>query len=198
VTQTVIFNDLGDILFGIPARSMPFISPDVDQSHMTMTAKQLTQRAILNDFHSMPNEFINILLLAICAVLILTMTSSLHVFLLGVPAFLFIYSFIISTAYVYLINTKFKLTKNSQTFNDLRTSLLVPLAMSLIGYYEKWIGSLLGGTQWLVVALRQFGAKIDDDVIIEDMNCLEDVHLITIGSHVRISSTSRVQVGFAL
>ncbi|CAF4856835.1 unnamed protein product [Rotaria sp. Silwood1] len=55
-----------------------------------------------------------------------------------------------------------------------------------------------GGTQWLIVALRRFGAQIDDDVIIEDMISIDDVHLITIGSHVRLSSTSRIQVGSPL
>ncbi|CAF1495517.1 unnamed protein product, partial [Rotaria sordida] len=65
--------------------------------------------------------------------------------------------------------------------------------MSLIHYYEKWIGPFLDGTQWVVVALRRFGAQIDDDVIIEDMSCLDDVHLITIGRHVRLSSTAQIQ-----
>jgi hypothetical protein len=80
----------------------------------------------------------------------------------------------------------------------MRINLLVPLAASLIHHYNELIGSFLGGTQWLVVVFRQFGAQIDDDVIIEDMNCLEDPHLTTINSHVRLSSTAQIQVRIAL
>lgn len=177
---------------------MPFISFDADQLYTTMATKQVTKGIILSDFQSILNEFINILLIAICVVLSLTVTSSFNVFPLLVPIFLLIYSCIISVAYVHLISNKFCLTKNSQSFDEVRMSWFVPLAMSLLHYYDKLIGSFIGGTQWLVVALRRFGVQIDDDVIIEDMSCLEDAHLITIGSHVRLSSTSRIQVRIAL
>ena len=156
--------------------------------------KQDTKGVILSHFQSLPIEFINILLIAVCITLSLMVTSSLHVFPLLVPIFLFIYSFIISTAYVYLIC----LTKNSQSFDEFRINLFLSLAMSLIHYYDKMVGSFLGGTQWLVVVFRQLGAQIDDDVIIEDMNCLENIHLITINSHARLSSTARIQVRITL
>ncbi|CAF1004032.1 unnamed protein product [Rotaria sordida] len=49
------------------------------------------------------------------------------------------------------------------------------------------------GTQWLVLVLRRFGTRIGDDVIIDDMKTVYDVHLITIGNHSRLSSTSEIQ-----
>jgi acetyltransferase-like isoleucine patch superfamily enzyme len=67
-------------------------------------------------------------------------------------------------------------------------------SQSLFVYYTKYVGNLLGGTQWLIIVLRQFGAHIGNDVIIDDMNSLYDVHLITIGSHTRLSSTCQIQV----
>ena len=66
--------------------------------------------------------------------------------------------------------------------------------MTLFTHYTKYVGKLLGGTQWLIIVLRLFGAHIGDDVIIDDMNSLYDVHLITIGSHSRLSSTCQIQV----
>ncbi|UJR19788.1 hypothetical protein I4U23_022922 [Adineta vaga] len=51
----------------------------------------------------------------------------------------------------------------------------------------------LGSTQWLIFILRQFGAQIGNDVIIDEMNSLYDVHLITIDDHARLSSTCQIQ-----
>lgn len=177
---------------------MPFVSFNTDQLYTTMTTNLPRKGVILSNFQPIVNEFINILLIAICVVLSLAITSNFNMFPLLVPIFFLTYSFIISTAYVYLTSNKFRPTKSSQSFDETKISLLVPLTMSLFHYYDKLIGSFLGGTQWLVVALRRFGAQIDDDVIIEDMSCLEDAPLITIGSHVRLSSTSRIQVRITL
>ena len=162
---------------------MPFTSSSVEESISTIPLEQSTKRAFFHDFQTLISEFTNVLLFAICATLILRLTSSLHVMILAVPGFLLIYSLIITTAYGRSIN------------NESETNMFVPTALSLISGYEKWIGSFLGGTQWLIVVLRRLGAKIDNDVIIEDISCVEDIHLITIGSHVRLSSTSRIQVG---
>jgi len=54
-------------------------------------------------------------------------------------------------------------------------------------------GCLLGGIQWPVVILRCFGVNIGDNVIIEDMKCIDDMHLTTIDSYSRLSSTCRIQ-----
>lgn len=168
---------LGDILFGIPAHSMPV----AHQSTPTMFTARRTKQAFIDGFWSIFYEFINILLFSFCVTLTVTVTSDFNMFAMTVPVFFFLYSFVISTAYRHLLN-----------------SFLSPLAMPLLHYYEKRLGSLLGGTQWLVVILRRFGAKIGEDVIIEDMNCIEDAHFTTIDSHVRLSSTSRIQVGTIL
>lgn len=173
---------------------MPFVSPLADKFYTTITKKHVSKVAILSDFEWLLYEFISMVLIAICFVLSLTITSTLNVFPLLIPMFLLIYSLVIPAAYVFLMNKNFCVTETSQPFDQIRRQLVILLSMSLIGHYETSIGSLLGGTQWLVVALRRFGAEIDDDVIIEDMTCLDDVHLIKIGSHVRLSATSRIQV----
>ncbi|CAF0953041.1 unnamed protein product [Adineta steineri] len=76
---------------------------------------------------------------------------------------------------------------------DWKTNWRIVLAVSLCGNYTKWVSCFLNGTQWLVIVLRRFGAHIANDVIIDDMKSLDDVHLVTIGSHARLSSTSRIQ-----
>lgn len=68
------------------------------------------------------------------------------------------------------------------------------VGMTFYSQYTKYVGQLLGGTQWLVLILRRFGAQIGDDVIIDNMNSLYDVHLITIGDHARLSPTCQIQV----
>ena len=67
-------------------------------------------------------------------------------------------------------------------------------AMVIFDHYTKYVGRLLSGTQWLIVVFRQCGACIADDVIIDDINSLYDVHLITIGNHTRLSATCQIQV----
>ncbi|CAF0797499.1 unnamed protein product [Rotaria sp. Silwood1] len=50
-----------------------------------------------------------------------------------------------------------------------------------------------GGTQWLIILLRRLKANIGRDVIIGEMNAVEDWKHVTIGSHVRLSTTAKIQ-----
>ena len=174
---------------------MPFTLPSTDQSNSMMSMEQVTKQTLLHSFRSLIKEFAHGLLFGVCLSLVLTVTSHFNMIILALPSFLFIYSLTMTTIYMYLINIKSSLLKDSQSSDQSGNNLIVPLTLSLISRYEKWFGSLLGGTQWLIIVLRRFGAQIEDDVIIEDMSCVEDVHLITIDSHARLSSTSRIQVG---
>jgi hypothetical protein len=192
--QRFLFHDLDDILLGIPARSMPFIASDTDSIHTPVMSEQLLIRSIIASFQQILIEFTNIVLLVICAVLSLMVTPSCIQFLLAVPIFLFIYSFIVHFIYARLMANKFDQIESSQSFIDMNTSWHITLAMALFDHYTKYVGNLFGGTQWLVIVLRRFGTHIGDDVIIDDMKSLYDVHLITIGSHARLSSTCQIQV----
>lgn len=130
-----------------------------------------SEQVFIHGFLPFFYELINIFLFCLCITLTVRVTSNLNMFSMTVPIFSLIYSFIICVG-----------NRHST------------LSMSLMYFYEKWFGSLLGGTQWLIFILRRFGAKIDNDVIIDEMNCIEDIHLTTIGSHTRLSATSRIQV----
>jgi hypothetical protein len=190
----VILRCLGDILLGIPARIMPFVLPGDDRLSTATMTKQLTKQTLIDNIQSMWMDFFNILLVALCFTLSLKIAFSFNLFLLTVPIFLFIYSSTVHVVYAHLMNIKSNQIENSQSFDEVEPDWRATLAMTLYTHYTKWTGCLLGGTQWLVFVLRRFGAQIGDDVVIDDMNTMYDVHLITIGSHTRLSATSQIQV----
>jgi hypothetical protein len=167
---TVNFHDLDDILLGVPARSMPFSLSHADSQHKVVISEQFIIRRIIDSFQQILIEFAHFVLLALCIVLSLMMTSSFYQFPLAVPIFLLVYSFIVHVAYTHLMINKFDTTRSSQSLDELNTNWHITLAMALFIHYTKYVGKLLGGTQWLVIVLRQFGAHIGDDVIIDDMN----------------------------
>ncbi|CAF1504008.1 unnamed protein product, partial [Adineta ricciae] len=155
----------GDILLGVPAQPMPFTLSYANET-----------RKVSNDFQRIACELTYFVLLDL--LLDTFVTSNILRFLLTVPIFMVIHSFTICIVYFYLM-------KNSTS--------TITLAMILYSQYTKYTGQLLGGTQWLVFLLRRFGAQIGNDVIIDEMNSLYDVHLITIGDHARLSSTCQIQ-----
>jgi hypothetical protein len=190
----IIFRSLGDILLGVPARTMPFVLPSDDRLATATVPKQLTKRTIIDNFQWIFMNFFHILLLALCLTLSLKIASVFHLFLLMVPVFLFTYSFTIYVVYARLMNIKSGRIGSSQSFAEVEPDWRSTLAMALYTDYTKWAGCLLGGTKWLVFVLQRFGAHIGDDVVIDDMKTMHDVHLITIGSHTRLSATSQIQV----
>ncbi|CAF1575222.1 unnamed protein product [Rotaria sordida] len=48
-------------------------------------------------------------------------------------------------------------------------------------------------TQFLVFLFRVLGAQIGSDVILPDISCLTDLHLVNIGNHVRLSKSAVIQ-----
>lgn len=172
---------------------MPFIVPTAEWSHTMTKQVQSTKRAIIGDFQRLLMNFTNILLLVASAILSLNITFKVNLFLLIVPTFLIVYTFIVHTIYSYIIHKTFEQARNNQSLDEIKKYWYITLAMMLFTQYTKSVGCLLGGTQWLVVVLRRFGTIIGDDVIIDDMNSVYDVHLISIDNHTRLSSTSQIQ-----
>lgn len=74
------------------------------------------------------------------------------------------------------------------------SSLLSCLSRTLFNDFIVCVGPFLGGTQWLNRILNAFGAKIHHTVIIADIDCIDDPHMIQIDSHVRIDQRARIQV----
>ena len=164
---------------------MPFILPDTDLPDTMILSKQSIIRKLIANFQQLLFEFTHFVLMGICFMLSLIVIPSCIEFLLMVPIFLLTYSFIVYIAYACLMTNVVDRTQDSWH---------TTLAMALFARYAKYVGHLLGGTQWLIIVLRQFGARIGNDVILDDINSLYDVYLITIGSHTRLSSTCQIQV----
>jgi hypothetical protein len=74
------------------------------------------------------------------------------------------------------------------------SSLLSCLSRTLVNDFILCVGPFLGGTQWLNILLNAFGATIHGTAIIADIDCIDDPHIIQIGSHVRIDQRARIQV----
>ena len=74
------------------------------------------------------------------------------------------------------------------------SSLLSCLSRTLVNDFILCVGPFLGGTQWLNILLNAFGATIHRTVIIADIDCINDPHMIQIDSHVRIDQRARIQV----
>ncbi|CAF3771336.1 unnamed protein product [Rotaria magnacalcarata] len=70
----------GDILLGIPARIMPFVSPNAERPDTLTEEAQTTKRAMIGDFQRLFMNFTNILLLIVSAILSLNITSRCHTF----------------------------------------------------------------------------------------------------------------------
>lgn len=164
---------------------MPFILSDTDLQENTEKSKDLTQQTVIDNFQQIIVDFSTVLLFTICIMLSRVLTANPYQFPLIIPIFLLIYSLIIPIVYTYLVTNQ---------VDGINTNWRIKLAMALFEQYTKYVGKLLSGTQFLVLVLREFGARIKNDVIIDDMNSLYDVHLITIGSHTRLSTTCQIQV----
>jgi hypothetical protein len=65
---------------------------------------------------------------------------------------------------------------------------------TLISDFCVSLGSYLSGTQFLVFLLQALDAQIGFDVIISDISCLTDPHLVSMGDHVRLHINAYIQV----
>ena len=175
---------------------MPFVLPDADMLRAHVMPEPLTLWKKIDHFHQILMEFAHFVLLGMCIMLSLSGADKFSHVTMAVPIFLLLYSTIVWLAYTFLTNDKSTFTTDNKSPNEKTPQWKTTVAMAFFINYAKYVGQLLGGTQWLIIALRRFGAHIGDDVIIDDMHSLYDVHLITIGDHTRLSSTCLIQVKF--
>jgi hypothetical protein len=173
---------------------MPFVLSKTDLLNASTVPEKGTLQGVIDNCHQIALEFAHLALLGACIMLSLRGVYNFNSILLVVPTFLLIYSLIVWIAYACLMAYKPDRHKNNESTLEKNAALNIILATAFFIHYTKYVGRLLGGTQWLVIALRRFGACIGDDVIIDDMQSLYDVHLITIGDHTRLSSTCQIQV----
>lgn len=173
---------------------MPFVLSDTDPLNTTEMSEKWTLREVVDSFHQIVIEFAHLVLLGACIMLSVRGTYNFNRIALLVPTFLHVYSLIVWIVYACLMTYKLDRRENKRSSHTKSTEWNIILATALFIHYAKYVGKVLGGTQWLVVALRRFGACIGNDVIVDDMQSLYDVHLITIGDHTRISSTCQIQV----
>ncbi|CAF1591913.1 unnamed protein product [Didymodactylos carnosus] len=163
----------GDILLGLPARVMPFVSPPVDQMKINVNGEIftffLTQLVAKFTFvlfglfcmYFVSNIFILILLFIILYSILLCLCDRLCTAQMSKPG---TYSF------DNIVGWKRRIVV--RMFRD----------------YMVLIGQFIGGTQWLIYFFRALGSKIGHDVLISDIGNLADHRFITIDNHVRIKS----------
>ena len=71
---------------------------------------------------------------------------------------------------------------------------LYRLSLVLTLDFYTFITPLLGGTQWLIILLRRLKANVGQGVVINELDAVADWKHVTIGSHVRVSATAKIQV----
>jgi hypothetical protein len=84
-------------------------------------------------------------------------------------------------------------TKKTHTHSKVITCIQEFFYILTTDFFE-FIGSYLSGTQFLVFLFCILGAQIGFDVILPDIRCLTDPHLVTIGNHVRLNIGGCIQV----
>ena len=173
---------------------MPFAASDADSFHVHSASELLSVRKTIDHLHQILMELAHFVLLGWYIMLSLSGADRFGHAAIAVPIFFLIYSAIVWLAYACLTTGKSTFTTDNQLSQENTSEWKTILATALFIHYAKYVGQLLGGTQWLIIALRRFGADIGDDVIVDDLQSLYDVHLIKIGDHTRLSSTCQIQV----
>jgi acetyltransferase-like isoleucine patch superfamily enzyme len=162
----------GSVVLGIPARLMPFQR----DTPISVSVNKLSPY-IYSD-----------LACAICV----------QFFIKVIISFLFIHAYLLLPTYFLLVEHFISLfffalpreIRSLDRINHWRYQLSAFLTLD----FYTFVAPLLGGTQWLAILLRRLKANIGQDVIIGEMNAVEDWEHVTIGSHVRLSATAKVQV----
>jgi hypothetical protein len=104
---------------------------------------------------------------------------------------LFISLIVVCVLHHYSISTR---KKNSLfQFSEVITPFRGFLRILISDFYVS-LGSYLSGTQFLVFLFRALDAQIGSDVIISDISCLIDPHLVSISDHVRLHRNAYIQV----
>ncbi|CAF1479835.1 unnamed protein product [Adineta steineri] len=75
----------------------------------------------------------------------------------------------------------------------IRYQVIEKIITRMILDYAQFIGPFLGNTQWLIRLFRAYGAHIGENVIMPDIYCITDYHLMTIGDNVRVHMRTQIQ-----
>jgi acetyltransferase-like isoleucine patch superfamily enzyme len=180
VTQGTVSSDMNRVLFGIPAREMPFVMPDAT--------------APVNDLSSSSNSLSIHTLLITCLRFFISKCLFITPYLsLPVVISPFIYVFLFCAVYRYLISAR--KTRTQFTFSEI---INLYRSQPFFGLWKTdfsvLVAPYLSGTQFLVFLFRALGAQIGSDVILPGISCLADCYLVTIGDHVRLNRAAYIQV----
>jgi acetyltransferase-like isoleucine patch superfamily enzyme len=175
VTRETVSRYNNGVLLGIPAHEMPFSVPD--------------NISIINDLSSSPNSLTLCTLLMTCISLFLSKCIMISLYsLLPFTVSLSLHIILFCTVHrcLFLFTEKRTQSEVSACIQEFFHILTID--------FSVFVGPYLSGTQFLVFLFRVLGAQIGSDVILSDINCLTDSHLVTIGNHVRLNTYAYIQV----
>jgi acetyltransferase-like isoleucine patch superfamily enzyme len=177
VTRTTVSDHFNSVLLGIPACEIPFAMSD----HPSITDDMASANSL-----SIHNGLLICLTFFISKCFLITIYS-----LLPLVIALFIHLICGCALYDYSISAQRRISQFqcSEVVTHLQHCLNV-----LIPDFFDVPNSYLSGTQFLVFIFRIFGAQIGSDVIISDLSCIADPHLVSIGDHVRLHRNAYIQV----
>jgi len=177
VTRRTVCDEFNGVLLGIPARQMPFL---VAKNTSVVNGIPASDSS---SFHSL---LLNCLNFFICKCLFITLYSSLP--FVAAP---FIHaSLYCAVSYCF---DSFRKKRTLLTFSEV-INLPQRFLLTLKSDFHVFVGPYLSGTQFLVFLFRALGAQIGSDVILPDIMCLSDPHLLTIGDHVRLNMGAYIVV----
>ncbi len=179
VTKKNVSDHFNGVLLGIPACEMPFGISD--------------HTSVVNDnpssnFPSICNWLIICLSFFISKCFLITLYSSTSLIIA-----LFIHIIFFCVLYRYSNSTRKK--RSYFLFSEIITRFQRFINTSISDFFV-FLGPYLSGTQLLVFLFRILGAQIGSDVIISDIICLTDPHLVSIGDHVRLHKNAYIQVRY--
>ncbi|CAF4481402.1 unnamed protein product, partial [Rotaria sp. Silwood2] len=176
VTQKYTSAQSNCVLLGIPAREMPFVIPD--------------DTSVINDLSSLNSSSIYSLLF-VCLSFFISKYLFIALYLSSpVAVALFIHAILFCAIYQYsILITK---RRSHFTYSEVITHQQYFL-FKLMSEFSTFIGPYLSGTQLLPFLFRMLGAQIGSDVILPDIRCITDPHLVNIGDYVRLNMGAYIQ-----
>nr|ACD54728.1 non-ribosomal peptide synthetase, NRPS-like protein [Adineta vaga] len=177
VTRETNNSDSGTILLGIPASIMPFMKLE----HISNVSSCPSSHSLI--FITFLSSVINFLMSKYICIIIYSMMT--------IPIAVLVHTNLFCAVYYCSIFRHKKRT--SFTYSEVvnRTQQFLH---TLMADFFTFLGPFLSETQFLVFLYRILGARIGRDVIVSDISCLTDPHLVTIGDHVRLNRRAYIQV----
>ena len=177
VTRETHMSVAGAVLLGIPARQMPFVMPEETKP---------VHNVSLCGFPSLLTPMSTCLIILIGKCLFITIY-----WLLPAVTAPFVHAVLFCAIYHCTISQT--RTKTTFTFSE-RVTRTYQFLGTVLDEFIDFISPFLSRTQYLILLFRALGARIGRDVILPDIYCLPDPHLVTIGDHVRLSIGACIQV----